>query len=296
MLAQRSYSISLGRSKVQDYAQLVKLRLTTVVVMSAAMGYLLAPSAGLIWGDFLLLLLGGFLITGASNSLNQILEKETDKLMKRTASRPLAAGRMSVTEAIIASGIMAVSGIMILWLTFNALAALLGCLSLLLYAFIYTPMKRISPLAVFVGAIPGALPPMIGWVAMTGQIGLEAIVIFSIQFIWQFPHFWAIAWVADEDYKRAGFRLLPSRKGRDRSTAWQILVYCMVLIPISLLPAKFGMSGLSSAVFIGLVGLGFLIQAAILYKKMDQRSASQLMFGSFLYLPLVLIALVIDKL
>jgi len=156
-------------------------------------------------------------------------------------------------------------------------------------------MKRISPLAVFVGAIPGALPPMIGWVAITGSIGYEAIVIFSIQFIWQFPHFWAIAWVADEDYKRAGFRLLPSSKGKDRSTAWQILIYCIVLIPISLLPAKFGLSGMGSAIFIGLLGLGFLVQALLLYRKLDQKSASQLMFGSFAYLPLVLIALVIDK-
>lgn len=298
MLTDSSYSriTHPAYAKLQDYAQLVKLRLSIVVVFSAAMGYLLASSGHVIWTDLFLLVIGGFLVTGASNSLNQILERDIDKLMKRTAGRPLAAERMSITEAIIASGLMALSGVLILWLNFNMLSALLGSLSLFMYVFLYTPMKRLTPLAVFVGAIPGALPPMIGWVALTGEIGVEALLIFSIQFIWQLPHFWAIAWVLDDDYKRAGFRLLPSKVGRDKHTATQILVYCLILIPISLIPAKFGMTGLNSAIFIFLCGFGFLFQAIELYIKCDQKSAYRLMLASFLYLPLVLLALVIDKL
>jgi protoheme IX farnesyltransferase len=178
---------------------------------------------------------------------------------------------------------------------FNNLSALIGALSLLTYAFIYTPLKRISNIAVFVGAIPGALPPMIGWVAYTGSIGLEAFVLFSIQFLWQFPHFWAIAWVSHDDYQKAGFQLLPTNGGRTRISAFYAMVYVLFLLPVSLFPYFLGMTGWVSALVIGLTGLVFLIQSIQLYLAVSNKAAVRLMLGSFVYLPVVLLALIMDK-
>ncbi|MBP7399236.1 MAG: heme o synthase [Chitinophagales bacterium] len=280
------------KSKVTDYLLLVKFRLSFIVVFSAGIGYVFAGGDMYYFGLFLL---AGFLITAASNALNQIIEVETDKLMGRTANRPLPAGRMQSTEAIIAAGTMGISGIVLMWILFNPISALLGALSLLSYAFIYTPIKRISPLAVFVGAFPGAVPPLIGWAAATGSIGEMAIILFVIQFMWQFPHFWAIAWVAFDDYKRAGFQLLPTVSGQSKASAFHVLMYTIFLIPISLIPFLSGFTGSVSAIIIALTGLGFLYQAIQLYKSCDVKSARKLMFGSFLYLPIVLIALFFDR-
>lgn len=280
------------RFKAGDYASLVKFRLSFIVVFSAGMGYMFGA------GDirfFSLFLLAGFLVTAASNALNQVLEIQTDKLMTRTAGRPLPTGRMSATEAILAAGVMGISGIVLLWVFFNPLAALLGALSLLSYSFIYTPYKKISPVAVFIGAFPGAVPPLIGWAAATGSIAPLAVLLFAIQFIWQFPHFWAIAWLAFDDYKKAGFHLLPAPSGRTRSSASHVVAYTFVLVPVSLIPYFLGYTGLVSAVIVGLAGVLFLYQSITLYTTCSEKKARQLMFGSFLYLPLVLITLFADQ-
>lgn len=281
------------KHKLKDYYILVKFRLSFIVVFSAGIGYLFAGGS---MDHFSIFLLAGFLITAASNTLNQIIEQDTDKLMNRTADRPLAAGRMQTGEAIIAAGIMAVVGVGLMWYIFNPIAALLGALSLLSYAFIYTPVKKLSPIAVFVGAFPGAIPPVIGWAAATGTIGNEALILFAIQFVWQFPHFWSIAWVAFDDYANAGFYLLPSASGRSKASAFHIVMYTVLLIPVSMLPFMMQITGSVSAMIVLISGILFLLQAATLYKKCDAKSAKAMMFGSFLYLPLVLIALFLDKL
>lgn len=280
------------KQKIGDYLLLVKFRLSFIVVFSAGIGYMFAA------GDirlFSLFLLSGFLITAASNAMNQVLEVQTDKMMTRTSDRPLPTGRMSTTEAILAAGVMGISGIIIMWIFFNPLAALIGAISLLSYAFIYTPMKKVSPVAVFIGAFPGAIPPLIGWAAATGTAGPVALLLFAIQFMWQFPHFWAIAWVAYEDYAKAGFYLLPTSSGRTRASAFHIALYALVLIPVSLLPFVTGYTGWVSAIITAATGMAFLYQALALYKNCSEKKAKQLMFGSFLYLPIVLIALFADQ-
>ncbi|MFN0274303.1 MAG: heme o synthase [Chitinophagales bacterium] len=278
--------------KLKDYYILVKFRLSFIVVFSAGVGYLFAGGE---MSGFSMFLIAGFLITAASNTLNQIIEQDTDKLMVRTADRPLAAKRMTNTEAIISAGVMATAGIALMWYFFNPMAALLGALSLLSYAFIYTPVKRISPISVFIGAFPGAIPPVIGCAAATGTITTEALVLFAIQFFWQFPHFWSIAWVAYDDYANAGFYLLPSSSGRTKASAFHIVTYTVLLLPVSMLPFMLNMTGNVSAMIVLLTGLFFLYQAAILYRTSETKHARALMFGSFLYLPVVLIALLMDK-
>lgn len=281
--------------KARDIAQLAKLRLSLLVVFSAAIGALLASFGSLSFSHISLLALGGLLVTSGANALNQVLEKDYDKLMTRTANRPLPANRMSVTAAILFAGVVGVAGTLILWYFFSPLTGMLGAVSLLSYSFIYTPLKRISPIAVLVGAFPGALPPLIGWVSVTGSISIEAFVLFSIQFLWQFPHFWAIAWVAFEDYKKAGFKLLPSNQGKSKFSAMQMIIYIAVLIPVSLIPFMLGWTGTVSAFIVAICGGVFLGQAIQLYLKLNDHYARKLMFGSFLYLPLVFLALVLDK-
>ena len=197
-MAQKSIALSdkpvTLSARIQDYIQLTKFRLSSLVVFSAAMGYIIAEGAGFQWSTLLLLMLGGFLVTGSSNAFNQVIERDLDKLMDRTANRPLPAGRMSVPEALVASVLMGVSGVLILWLGINALCGILSLVSLVIYTTIYTPAKRVTPFAVLIGAFPGAFPPLLGWVAGKGEIGLEALILYALQFIWQFPHFWAIAW------------------------------------------------------------------------------------------------------
>lgn len=282
-------------SRISDYAQFTKMRLSSLVVLSAAITYAHASSS-VDWQKLLWLILGGFLITGSSNGFNQIIERDTDKLMRRTANRPLPAERMSVSEAGIIAFLMGIAGLYILWNFINPLSGLLGLLALGLYTVIYTPLKKLTPFAVFIGAFPGAIPPMLGWVAATGSFSVEAWIVFAIQFIWQFPHFWAIAWVIDEDYKRAGFKMLPSRGGRDKSSAFQVLVYSLSLIPISLLPVAFKMSGPVAGTIILFCGIFFALYAYRLFQSCSEKTASRLMFASFVYLPVVQIILLMDKL
>lgn len=283
------------RQKVKDYVQLVKLRLSLLVVFSAVMAYLIAASGLVVWSEVLLLALGGFLVTGASNTLNQVLERDTDQLMKRTADRPLATGRMSVSEGVMAAGFMSLVGIMIL-ATFNPWTALLGMISMILYAFVYTPMKKISPLAVLVGAVPGALPMMIGCVAFEGTITLLALTLFAIQFLWQFPHFWAIGWLAFEDYSKAGMHLLPSKRGvKDNNAGFQSFIYALFLIPVSIVPFFMGATGVISMIVLILCGLIYAWCGWDFYKKETRKTALKLMFSSFFYLPIILFALFFDK-
>lgn len=281
-------------NKATAYFQLLKFRLSLTVAFSSAIGFILGyPNAS--WLDIGLVMLGGLLVTGAANIINQIIEKDLDKLMKRTAKRPLPTGSVSVTEAIVLCLILATAGTLLLGLYFNPLAAALSLLSLVLYGFIYTPLKQISPICVFVGAIPGAMPPLIGWVAATGAIEIEAVILFGIQFFWQFPHFWAIAWVLDDDYKKAGFKMLPMAGGKNLKTAIQIMTYTLVLIPMSLLPLQFGMTGITSAMIAVVCGVLFLAQTFYLMRTCSKKAAMSIMFGSFLYLPIVQIAFVLDK-
>lgn len=286
---------NLLRQKVADYAMLAKFRLSFLVVFSAVIGYMFAVSGQYNLTAILWLALGGMLVTGASNAINQVIERDIDKLMSRTQNRPLPAERMNVTEAIMAAGVFGVSGILILTWNFNAVAGVLAAVSLISYAFVYTPLKRVSSIAVFVGAIPGALPPMIGYVCATGQIDFVAIVLFSIQFVWQFPHFWSIAWVQYEDYLKAGIMLLPSASGKTKMSAVQSVIYCLLLLVVSTIPYFFGMVGLIGNIFIVAVGVMFLWMAWSHYTKCDDKSARVLMFGSFLYLPVMQLALVLDK-
>ncbi len=272
---------------------LTKFRLSLLVVFSAVIGYLFALGGNYNLTHILVLALGGMLVTGASNTINQIIERDIDKLMTRTQYRPLAAERMNMSEAIFAAGAMGISGILILAYFFNPTAGVLSAVSLLSYAFIYTPLKRVSPVAVFVGAIPGALPPMIGYVCATGTIDFGAVILFSTQFIWQFPHFWSIAWVQFDDYKKAGIMLLPSASGKTSMSAIHNVIYCAVLLVISMLPYFFNMVGTVGNIFIVTAGVLFLWFALNHYRNCDDKTARVLMFGSFLYLPVMQLALVL---
>jgi heme o synthase len=276
--------------------ELLKARLSFLVAFSCAFGYGLATRGFIRWETILMLSLGGFLLSGASVGINQIIERDLDKLMTRTRNRPLPEGRLTVAEAIVFTSACFLVSVIILGIYTNALTVILSVLSMVLYCFVYTPLKRVGPVAVFVGAIPGAFPPLLGWIAATGSIEYEALIIFGIQFIWQFPHFWAIAWVADDDYKKAGFKLLPSGGGKDINTAIQIMIYTMFLIPLGLLPAKFGITGLDSAIVATICGVAFFAQTLSLMKTGSRQSALRIMFGSFLYLPIVQVAYLLDKL
>lgn len=273
---------------------MLKFRLSATVVFSAGMAYILGAPTQVDWLKFTIFIIAGFLVTASSNILNQIIEKDSDKLMTRTQNRPLPTGVLSINEAMIVALITVVAG-MYLFITFiNLNSALLAFLSLLLYAFAYTPMKKVHPIAVLIGAFPGALPPMIGWIGATNHFGWEPGILFAIQFIWQFPHFWAIAWVLDEDYKKAGIRLLPG-SGQDVKTAFQIMIYTLVLIPLGFVPHLMGMTGITSAIIALVCGILFLAQTFYLMKECTRKAALSIMFGSFLYLPIVQIAFVLDK-
>ncbi len=294
---QKEINISTIKSslvlKIKSYAELMKLRLSSLVVLSAMLGYFLAPGV-INNNEVLLLCFGGFLITGASNAFNQIWEKELDKLMSRTQKRPLPQGRVSVLEGILVGATLGILGITLLWLLNNT-CAILGILALVIYVAVYTPLKIITPFAVFVGAIPGSIPPMLGYVAATGSFGLEAGVLFMIQFFWQFPHFWAIAWKLDDDYKKAGFRLLPSGK-RDKQSAYQIMLYSAFLIPVSMLPWAIDLSGIFSMFLAVFASIIMTFSAIKLYRKLEMKYAKQLMYYSFFYLPFLLFIYFLDKL
>ena len=281
--------------KLKDIMELTKLRLSLLVVFSAIMAYLLAIETAVVWSNVFFLFLGGFLVTASSNTVNQIIEKDLDKLMTRTQNRPLPAGRMRLVEAYMIAGITGVSGILILAFYFNTLSGLLGALALISYAFIYTPFKRISPVSVFIGAVPGSIPLLIGYTAASGTIGTIGIVLFTIQFFWQIPHFWSIAWLLDEDYKKAGYFLLPSNEGKTRNTALQNIPYLIGLLAVSTLPYILHISGITSLIVALIAGIYFLSAGIQLATDLTDKSARKLMFASFIYLPIVFLALVIDK-
>jgi protoheme IX farnesyltransferase len=279
--------------------------------------YLLAPNiAGYDWTMILILFVAGMLVTGSANAINQAAEKDTDALMKRTANRPVASGRMSQQEAYTFAAITGLLGVFMMgWFfksdanEFNSNAALLSALSLFLYAFIYTPLKKVNSIAVLVGAFPGALPCLIGWVAATNMINPFGTIIvngkefsnaggwilFAIQFLWQFPHFWAIAWVAHGDYSKAGFKLLPADKGPTRFTAVQGIMYSVLMIPVGVLPYYFGMAGQVSMWILVASNVFMVIQSIRLYNEMNAKAARRVMFSSYIYLPVVFLALLADK-
>lgn len=282
------------REFLSDFKKLIKLRLTLLVVFSASICFLIGEhyQDSIHWMNWLKLIVGGFLVTGTANGFNEIIEKDLDKLMSRTLDRPLPSGRMTTGQALVLSLVMGIAGTYLLG-SLNLLTGILSVFSIFLYAFLYTPMKRKSPIAVFVGAIPGALPPLIGYVASHGQIDTIALVLFGIQFVWQFPHFWAIAWVIDDDYKKAGFRLLPTTH-RDRISAVVTLASTLILVPVSLLPTLLGFGGYLIALVSLVMGLIFSYQAFMLAKNLDVKSARKLMFGSFIYLPVVQLVLLFN--
>ena len=279
----------------KQIAQLFKLRLALLVVFSACMGYLFAD-VHITAIDLVMLSIGGMLVTGASNGMNQILERKQDAVMHRTQQRPIPSGIMSSGAAWFISIMAGVAGLAILYLGFHAMAFWLGLGALVSYAFVYTPLKKHSAFAVFIGAFPGAIPPMLGYVAATEVFDLAGGLLFLTQFIWQFPHFWAIAWVLEEDYNRVGYKLLPSAGGRNRNSAFQILLYTLFTVPMGLLPWAFELTGLLSVAGVVVTGLLMIVYAIRLYLDCQVKDARKLMFASFVYLPVVQILYVIDKL
>ncbi|MEO5647507.1 MAG: heme o synthase [Chitinophagaceae bacterium] len=282
-------------SKVKDYFQLIKFTLSFMVVFSCVVCYLLAPNVEFDLLSVLLLFMAGMMVCGSANAINQAVEKDTDAMMKRTASRPVASGRMSEKEAWGFAIITGVIGILVLWQWFNFLSATIGLLSLFLYAFVYTPLKKVNSISVLVGAFPGALPCLIGWVAATNELSTGGWVLFGIQFLWQFPHFWAIAWVAHQDYSKAGFKLLPSRSGPTKFTALQTIMYSALMIPVGLLPYFFKISGVISLYVLLICNIYMVYVSVQLYIKMSVPAARRVMFSSYLYLAVVLISLLADK-
>lgn len=286
------------RNKLKSYLVFTKFRLSALVVVSALSGYLFvvfrdgaAVNGTIVW----LLMLGGSLVTAASNGSNQIWEKEIDILMKRTQSRPLPQGKMSVKEAYVVVLFCLILGTYLLY-RINFLCALLAFSAYIAYVFIYTPMKRVSTWAVFVGAFPGAIPPMLGAIAHTNAFGMEPGVLFFIQFVWQFPHFWAIAWVCFDDYKAGGFSLLPSKFGKSKNSAFQITMYSLFLIPFTLLPWVLGWAGTATLIIGTLLGAWFFWYSYRLLLSCEDKDARKLMFASFFYLPLVQFLYVFDYL
>lgn len=280
-------------AKIKDYIVFTKFRLASLVIISALSGYLFA--GGNDWMEVFYLMIGGLLVTAASNGSNQIWERDVDRLMNRTKRRPLVEGTMNVTEGVIIVVVCLLVGEFMLY-QLNFHSALLGLIAFVSYVFIYTPMKPISPWAVFVGAFPGAIPPMLGAIAVTGEYGLMPGALFFVQFVWQFPHFWAIAWVADEDYRAGGFDLLPSKKGKGKETAFQIALYSFLLIAFSLFPWVIEITSNFTLVGATILSTVFFLYAYRLLVTCDDKDAKKLMFASFIYLPLIQYLYVFDKL
>ena len=276
---------------------LIKYRLSFSVVLSSVTSYLLAFEIFSL-STFIILIIGGFLVVGSSNGFNQIIERERDSLMSRTLNRPLPSGNMSIYQAIIICSILGLIGLVMLY-AINFRTAFFGFVSMIIYLAVYTPLKPITPLSVFFGAIPGAIPFMLGWVAVTNKFSIETGILFMIQFFWQFPHFWAIGWISHDDYKRAGFKMLPTGK-RDNSTAFQIVFYTIWMILVSILP-YFSFTGtftisLPSLILILVAGIFMLTQAIRLMQYKDNQNAIRLMYTSIFYLSFIQIIFVIDKL
>lgn len=278
--------------KVKMYMNFTKFRLSALVILSALSGYLfVGGSNGL---EITYLMFGGLLVTAASNGSNQIWERELDVLMNRTGKRPLPMGEMSVNEGVIVVTLCLLPGLWMLY-QLNLGSMLLGLAAFVSYVFIYTPMKRVSTWAVFAGAFPGAIPPMIGAVAGSDSFGLVAGVLFFVQFVWQFPHFWAIAWVVYDDYQQANFSLLPSKQGRTKGSAFQIMIYSLALIPFSLLPWLMGWTSDLTLIIAGTCSILFFLQAYKLFLSLTIADARKLMFASFIWLPVVQFLYVFDK-
>ena len=276
---------------------LIKYRLSFSVVLSSVTSYLLAFEIFSL-STFIILIIGGFLVVGSSNGFNQIIERERDSLMSRTLNRPLPSGNMSIYQAIIICSILGLIGLVMLY-AINFRTAFFGFVSMIIYLAVYTPLKPITPLSVFFGAIPGAIPFMLGWVAVTNKFSIETGILFMIQFFWQFPHFWAIGWVSYDDYERAGFKMLPTGK-RDNSTAFQIVFYTIWMILVSTLP-YFSFTGtftisFPSLILILVAGIFMLIQAIRLMQYKDNQNAIRLMYTSIFYLSFIQIIFVLDKL
>lgn len=293
MITHTAEKVSLAqvaRLKLRAYSELLKFRLSLLVALSAVFGYAMAAGSSSSWSLLVLMGIGGLMITGASNALNQVFERVYDGMMERTAARPMPTGRLQVREAVIFALLLGMSGIALLGYFFNLEAALLGIIGLLSYAFVYTPMKRLSPFAVFIGAIPGGLPPLIGWVAFTGALDAGGLLLFAFQFFWQFPHFWAIAWQLDEDYQRAGFKMLPTASGRSKASARLMLIYTLSLVPMAYFPLRLEMVGWPGALALAGLGLLFAVPAWRLHRSLVTQEARRLMFASFLYLPAIQLA------
>ena len=268
---------------------LVKLKLSLVVVFSSLLGYLIVAGYSIKVSDLLILGIGGFLVTAAANALNQVLEKDYDILMARTANRPIATGRMKSSEGVMVAGLSCLVGISLL-ATFNPITAFLGMLSLILYAFVYTPLKRYSTLAVAVGAIPGALPVLIGTTSFDGNITLFGLGLFAIQFLWQFPHFWSIGFVGYEDYSKAGYKLLPEHDGKiDKNLGLSSMLYSAMIIPLVVLMWLRLETSIYSLIIVIALSIIYTLLGYNFHRKFDRTSALKLMFFSFFYLPLVLL-------
>ena len=279
-----------------DFKEITKARLAISVVFSSIAGYFLG-AVEINYVSVLLLAFGGYCMVGASNAYNQIIEKDLDALMNRTKNRPIPAGRMSVSTAMTIAVLMTILGIVALYFL-NPKTAMFGAISIFLYTSVYTPLKTKTPLAVFVGAFPGAIPFMLGWVAATDNFGIEPGTLFMIQFFWQFPHFWALGWMLDEDYKLGGFKMLPTGK-KDKGTALQIIMYTIWMIIISVIPV-FGFTGrlhlsIVAAIIVFLMGMVMLFFAFRLYEKRDNVSARKLMLASVSYITLMQVVYVMDK-
>jgi heme o synthase len=283
----------------RDFKEITKAGLAISVLFSSIAGYLLGfdESHPFSWATLIMLIVGGYCMVGASNAFNQVIEKDLDALMDRTKNRPVPAGRMSPNVALFIASLLTIIGLVLLYLI-NPKTAMFGAISIFLYTSVYTPLKTITPLSVFVGAIPGAIPFMLGWVAASGNFGIEAGTLFMIQFFWQFPHFWAIGWFLYEDYKKAGFYMLPTGQ-RDTKTATQIILYTFWLIVASLMPClgftgQFFISPIA-AVLVFLLGLWMLIYAFKLYKQRTPKAARTLMLVSVSYITLLQIIYITDK-
>ncbi|QBA63311.1 heme o synthase [Muriicola soli] len=279
-----------------DFKEITKARLALSVVFSSIAGYFLGAYQ-IEWTSVLMLAIGGYCMVGASNAYNQVIEKDLDALMSRTANRPVPSGRMSSATALTIAVIMTLLGIGILYLL-NPKTAMFGAIAIFLYTSVYTPLKTVTPLSVFVGAIPGAIPFMLGWVAATNDFGIEPGTLFMIQFFWQFPHFWALAWMLDEDYKKAGFKMLPTGK-KDKGTVVQIIMYTVWMIIISVIPVL-GITGrlqlsLAGGIIIFLMGMAMLVFAMLLFEKRNNATARKLMLASVIYISLMQVVYVADK-
>ena len=287
-----SDAITKPPSKFKTYLVFTKFRLSFLVILSALSGYLFA--GGKDWLVITYLMIGGTLVTGASNGANQIWERDLDQIMNRTNRRPLPTGQMQLKEAYLIVILFLLSGTYLLYLI-NLKSALLGLLAFISYVFVYTPLKQISPWAVFVGAFPGAIPPFLGAIAATNSFGFIPGILFFVQFTWQFPHFWAIAWVLYDDYKKAGFSLLPSKTGKSKASAFQILAYSLALIPFSLMPWFLGWTGSVTLIVASIMGIWFFYLSYKLYLSCETADARKLMFASFVYLPIIQFIYVFDR-